>query len=198
MNSSCPSQTIRNLSCNQIQARLKFVEKGHYILATYQAGNKIGISIMDGLRSNNMHDAFHLHTESFLFQWSRRLQASTSIKIKKMLPMGILNFCYLTSEIFFNFKVLTCNSNKQQAVEDRVLDFICPPNCLLISAGSTATSQPKIATMLASIVLLSAVGTASSLGKICLPLLQSTFKELNVRNVKFTSTVSQPPVRSTE
>ena len=60
---------------------------------------------------------------------------------KKMLPMG--HFYLYQEYIFNNFKVLTCNSNKQQAVEDRVLDIIRRLIILLLALLNTTSSQTQ-------------------------------------------------------
>lgn len=54
---------------------------------------------------------------------------------QKNAPYGaFLIFVTSPQEYIFNFKVLTCNSNKQQAVEDRVLDIISRFSSLLLTS----------------------------------------------------------------
>ena len=99
----------------------------------------------------------------------------------------------------FLLHVLTCNSNKQQEVEDRVLDIISFLLQLsLRSSGFHNITITKRNTMLASIVLLSAVGTASSLGTTNTSFLMLITHEIKSHIFTYTSATSQPLARSTE
>lgn len=87
------------------------------------------------------------------------------LQFKKISMGGIFEFLSPPRSQIFLLHVLTCNSNKQQEVEDRVLDIISFILQLsLRRSGFHNITINKRNKMLASIVLLSAVGTASSLG----------------------------------